>query len=272
MNRTRLLIPALVITTTVAAAAPSSAWVDPVGQPPPATWTPGETIANPPAFDLKPGSTGALVTLLQEKLKGAGFFPGEIDGVFGQSTLAAVLAFQKLYERERTGVFRAEDWPLLDRQVKGPGPAPEPDRVEIDLYRQIMYLIESEQVTGVFPISSANGETYRNGAGRVVKATTPEGRFTFRRARQGWWRSYLGYLYRPFYFYGGYAIHGSRSVPPYPASHGCVRVEIEDMDFLATRIKVGMPVYLYGDDLSRDVLIDPPSPTPPPPIPGLSRL
>ncbi|HSL24923.1 MAG TPA: L,D-transpeptidase family protein [Acidimicrobiia bacterium] len=272
MIRARLLILALVVTTTFAAAAPSFAWVDPVGLTQTVTRTPGETIANPPAFDLKPGSTGSLVTLLQEKLQAAGFFPGGIDGVYGQSTLAAVFAFQKLYDRERSGVFRAEDWPLLDRQIEGPGPGPEPDRVEIDLARQIMYLIESERVTGVFPISSANGEPYRNAAGRVVNASTPEGRFTFRRTRDGWWRSYLGYLYRPFYFYGGYAIHGSRSVPPFPASHGCVRVEIDDMDFLATRLEVGMAIYLYGDDVSRDTLIEPPPPAPPPVIPGLDTL
>ena len=30
-------------------------------------------------------------------------------------------------------------------------------------------------------------------------------------------------LYNPLYFQGGYAIHGSPSVPARPASHGCVR-------------------------------------------------
>ena len=76
---------------------------------------------------------------------------------------------------------------------------------------------------------------------------TPEGRFEFNRNRTGWWESYLGFLYSPFYFYGGYAIHGSGSVPAFPASHGCVRVEIEDMDYLVTKIRLGMPIYLYGD-------------------------
>ena len=99
---------------------------------------------------------------------------------------------------------------------EGPGPAPEADRVEVDLSRQLLYLIEAGEVTGVFPVSSANGESYRNATGRTVSATTPEGRFTFQRSREGWWESYLGFLYRPFYFYGGYAIHGSGSVPRLP--------------------------------------------------------
>ena len=215
-------------------------------------------MSNPLPPDLKPGSTGATVLELQHRLEEAGFFPGRRDGVFGRQTRAAVYAMQKLYELERTGVFRTEDWKLLDREINGPGPAPEGDRIEIDLRRQVLYLIEAETVTGVFPISSANGESYRNSRGRLVNAVTPEGRFEFRRSRTGWWKSYLGSLYSPFYFYGGYAIHGSGSVPPFPASHGCVRVGIEDMDFLKTKLAIGMPVYLYGEDVSRAELI--PSP------------
>jgi lipoprotein-anchoring transpeptidase ErfK/SrfK len=42
----------------------------------------------------------------------------------------------------------------------------------------------------------------------------------------------LGTLYRPLYFVGGWAVHGSPSVPGYPASHGCVRTADADQDFL----------------------------------------
>lgn len=227
--------------------------------PPPAItdFSPGEVIQNPLPPDLHPGSVGPTVTELQSRLAVAGFFPGRPDGVLGRQTVGAVLAFQKLYDLERTGVFRREDWAMLEREITGPGPAPEADRVEVDLRRQVLYLIEAEQVTGVFPISSANGESYRNARGRMIRAVTPEGRFEFNRRRQGWWESYLGFLYSPFYFYGGYALHGSGSVPAFPASHGCVRVDVEDMDFLKTRIEVGMAIYLYGDKISRDQLIVP---------------
>jgi N-acetylmuramoyl-L-alanine amidase len=227
---------------------------------------PGEQIANPPPPSLQRGSQGPAVELLQERLTEAGFFPGQHDGVFGRATRGAVYAFQKIHGLERNGIFRSEDWSLLDQEVRGPGPAPESDRVEVDLDRQVMFLIEGEEMVGVFPISSANGEAYRNARGRVINADTPEGRFTFQRSRQGWWESYLGFLYRPFYFHGGYAIHGSNSVPPFPASHGCVRLELADMDFLATRIRIGMPIYVYGDDVGREQLIQP-IPIPPPPSP-----
>jgi hypothetical protein len=39
-------------------------------------------------------------------------------------------------------------------------------------------------------------------------------------------------LYRPKYFRGGIAVHGSGSIPAYPASHGCARVSNAAMDLL----------------------------------------
>jgi hypothetical protein len=48
--------------------------------------------------------------------------------------------------------------------------------------------------------------------------------------KPGAWRVYrkvpgFGWvLYYPMYFLRGFAIHGYPSVPPHPASHGCVRV------------------------------------------------
>jgi peptidoglycan hydrolase-like protein with peptidoglycan-binding domain len=251
---------------------PAPAGADITDLPQPVRPVPGETIINPPPMDLVPGSSGNQISLLQQALTEAGFFRGRIDGVFGEATLGAVYAFQKLYGMERTGTFRAQDWMLLGREIKGPGPGPEPDRVEVDLSRQVLFLIEADEVAGVFPISSANGGSYRNAAGRMVRASTPEGRFTFQRNRGGWWESYLGFLYRPYYFYGGYAIHGSSSVPPFPASHGCVRVHIEDMDYLATRLTLGMPIYLYGDDIGRDALITPPPPLPPTETPDVALV
>ena len=269
-HRTALLTASLVMAAVLPVAAPGQA--DLTDIPRPVRPIPGETISDPPPMDLSRGSSGSQVTLLQERLAGAGLFRGGIDGVFGRATLGAVYAFQKLYDMERSGTFRAEDWLLLDREIKGPGPGPELDRVEVDLSRQILYLIEAGEVTAVFPVSSANGGSYRNATGRMVRAITPEGRFTFQRNRGGWWESYLGSLYRPFYFYGGYAIHGSTSVPPVPASHGCIRVHVEDMDFLATRLTLGMPVYLYGEDIKRDALIAPPPPLPPNEVPWVAAV
>jgi lipoprotein-anchoring transpeptidase ErfK/SrfK len=39
-------------------------------------------------------------------------------------------------------------------------------------------------------------------------------------------------LWRPNNLWRGYAVHGSTSVPAYPASHGCVRVAVPAMNRL----------------------------------------
>lgn len=52
-------------------------------------------------------------------------------------------------------------------------------------------------------------------------------------------------LFDPMYFTGGYAIHGSPSVPPYPASHGCVRVPRWVAPLLYASNPYGETVYVY---------------------------
>lgn len=221
----------------------------------PDLYGPGEAWV-PPA-DLGPGDQGAFVQRLQRALATAGFRPGTTDGSYGAGTRAAVIAFQKAHDLPRDGVFRASDWDLLTEPVDL-GLAIPPDRVEIDLRRQVLYLVDDNEVRLVLPISSGSGNTYRGHGGSVSRARTPEGAFSFYRHVPGWRISYLGGLYEPYYFYGGYAIHGSGSVPPYPASHGCVRVRIPDMDYLKALVHVGMPIYVYGDRVERTEIVPTP--------------
>jgi len=47
------------------------------------------------------------------------------------------------------------------------------------------------------------------------------------------------------YFTGGYAIHGTPSVPPYPASHGCVRIPMWVAPQLSATASHGETVYVY---------------------------
>lgn len=217
-----------------------------------ALFPPGEGPAPDPdsvpldaVVSLERGDYGPLVEHLQVRLSSAGFRPGEVDGTYGNATYQAVLAFEKLHGLERDGVFDPADWDLLDTRA-WVRLRSEPDRIEIDLEKQLLYLVKDDEVLNVVGISSGNGGYFTNYAGRRVTATTPEGKYGFYFERNYNHRSYLGAMYKPFYFYGGYAIHGSPSVPGYPASHGCVRVTNADMDFLRTELEIGMTVYLYG--------------------------
>lgn len=224
----------------------------------PDSFVPTPDLDRPESIRL--GDSGVWVYRLQSGLADAGFRPGTVDGRFGQATRGAVYAFQKYHDLERDGVFYADFWRLLTEEVSLPSATVHPDRVEVDLAKQVLFLVEDDNVQVIVPISSGSGGTYIGRAGAAVRASTPEGSFRFRRRIGGWRESYLGWLYYPFFFSGGYAIHGSPSVPPHPASHGCVRVEIHDMDYLRGELEIGLPVYVYGKRVDRKDLL----PTPPP--------
>lgn len=52
-------------------------------------------------------------------------------------------------------------------------------------------------------------------------------------------------LWYPNYFLRGFAIHGHPDVPPYPASHGCVRIPMWLAPKLFTQIPLGTGIYIY---------------------------
>ena len=98
-----------------------------------------------------------------------------------------------------------------------------PTRVEIDLGRQVLFLYVNGALNKILPVSTGTGKRYCD-EGKCGIATTPKGSFRIERRISGWRKSDLGRLYNPLYFTGGIAIHGFPSVPPTPASHGCVRI------------------------------------------------
>ncbi len=62
---------------------------------------------------LRLGSNGPFVTEAQELLRGAGFFPGKVDGVFGSLTRRAVITFQDTHGLAADGVVGPNTWQAL---------------------------------------------------------------------------------------------------------------------------------------------------------------
>lgn len=162
----------------------------------------------------------------------------------------ALIAFQKVegrIGRERPGRLTAEELAAL--RTARPAPAREsgPAHIEVDLTRQILLVVDScGAVLKILPISSGSGELFTEG-GRTRRACTPCGRFKVQWKISGWRRSPLGLLYYPSYIYNGVAIHGNPSVPPEPASHGCIRVPMFAAKELFEMMPVGMDVIVYGE-------------------------
>lgn len=197
------------------------------------------------ARTLRLGDRGADVLQLQRRLAGQSLDVGRVDGVFGVDLQHAVTAFQKTQDLPRTGV--------VDRLTTARLAAPRPVRlrypargraVEVDLTRQVLYLSEAGRLTRVVDVSTGSGRLYVSD-GVTSRAYTPLGRYAVQRKVDGIDVGRLGVLYRPAYFVQGWAVHGSAAVPPYPDSHGCVRVTDSAMDRLYRLLQIGVPVSVY---------------------------
>ena len=181
---------------------------------------------------LRIGSRGADVLALERRLAGLHYDVGRVDGYYDNSTFHSVLAFQKVNGLARDGIAG----PITQGRLAHPAVPRVLQRragsyLEINLTRQTMIYARNGGIVRIFDVSSGSGRLYTVD-GQVRRAITPTGNFRIQRKINGWRTSKLGRLYRPAYFYGGYALHGSWSVPAYPASHGCVRVTIAAMDRL----------------------------------------
>lgn len=184
---------------------------------------------------LRLGSRGSAVTYLQQRLAALRYDVGPIDGIFGSQTYHGVVAFQKVNMLVRDGIVGPITWAALDRPVTvRPRYWHSAYSIEVNLSRQVVLLARYGAVVRILDSSTGKAST-----------PTPTGNFSVYRRIDGWRLSSLGLLWRPNYFYGGYALHGSTSVPTYPASHGCVRVTVPAMNRLWYLLRIGTPVHLY---------------------------
>jgi N-acetylmuramoyl-L-alanine amidase len=123
--------------------------------------------------------------------------------------------------------------------VAGAGPASASEYwLEIDISEQVLLEVVDGHVISSTHVSTGNGEGYWY-EGEWWLADTPRGWFQIYAKDAGWQEGSLGWLYSPMYFVGGFAIHGSTSVPYYPASHGCVRVTLADADYFFDNVPIG---------------------------------
>jgi lipoprotein-anchoring transpeptidase ErfK/SrfK len=164
----------------------------------------------------------------------------------GHATRSGAMTFQKVNGSQADGAIGPQTAVTLANAVAPSLQGGPSNRIEVDLTEQVLYYVENGQVIRTMSVSSGNGKSYRTQTGRRARGLTPVGTFRVQRRIRGVRVSYLGVLHNPLYFYGGYAIHGSSSVPGYPASHGCIRVSQANARWLFDRAPVGTPVIVHG--------------------------
>ena len=181
----------------------------------------------------------------EQRLADLGYWTGKIDGKFDDISRQALVAFQKVTERPRTGKLTRSERAAVMRAERPVPRYAEPAHIEIDLVRQVFFWVDDAGVvTNVLPVSTGSGKDFF-AEGYTRTATTPPGRFNIMKKIPGWKKSALGRLYYPNYIIGGIAIHGYQSVPAKPASHGCIRIPMFAAVDIYKRAPVGMSVIVH---------------------------
>jgi hypothetical protein len=172
------------------------------------------------------GARGPLVRLLQNGLDRLRYAVPR-NGVYDAATGRAVMAFRKV---NRLARLESASEQVVRRVLAGRGgwKVRHPKlghHVEADLSQQVLSLVDGDRVRRTYTTSSG-------------KPSTPTIRGTFRVYSKDPGTNLLG-MVRSSYFQGGYAIHGYISVPPYAASHGCLRIPIPDSAAIYAWIRLG---------------------------------
>jgi L,D-transpeptidase catalytic domain len=161
------------------------------------------------------GSTGRFVQLVQQRLAALHFYIPQ-TGVYDSGTGLAIDAYHRLLRR---GVSQSLDGKTISFLLNGWGEFKvrfhhQGRHAEGNLTDQLLALIDGNKVDLIFPISSGKPSTPTIlGSFRVysrVSGYLPDG------------------MYYSSFFIRGYAIHGYDPAPDYPASHGCMRLPIQD--------------------------------------------
>jgi peptidoglycan hydrolase-like protein with peptidoglycan-binding domain len=215
------------------------------------------TTTEPEVISASGQRSGVATKAAQKKLLSLGFWLLTSNGKYDESTRQAVMAFQKYYQLRPTGSMNDATAFLLEKiDVRPQAQATEGTLAEVDKTRQLLFLVEDGETKHVINASTGDDRAYvepdMNTPGVLIRGTaiTPVGQFKTNRERpDGWWVGDLGQIYRPKYFIGGVAIHGSQTVPAYPASHGCVRVTTSAMDMIweSGLLPLGSDVVVYGE-------------------------
>jgi Putative peptidoglycan binding domain/L,D-transpeptidase catalytic domain len=182
------------------------------------------TIVQP---DLARGATGPSVRELERRLAEL-HYAVAVDGSFGDDDVEAVYAFQKVEGLARTGTVDAAFWSRLEH-ARTPRARYGGDHVEVDKTRQVLFVVRDAQVRLVVAVSTG------------ATGNTPGIWHVYRKVQGFDW-----VLYYPSYFLRGFAVHGYPDVPPYPASHGCVRIPMWIAQTVYAEIAYGSTVYIYS--------------------------
>lgn len=189
-------------------------------------------------------------TQVEVALSKAGYPVGRVNGYFDQYTRRALCMWRDLSGRNIN-----RDYPTPAERVQiSQAVRPVPTRrlalgLNVSRTCQALTWVRQNPTTRARYIQAI----YEVSTGMSTHPT-PKGLFKIYSQFNGWQESKLypgAMMYRPKYFYHGYALHGSATdslVHTYPASHGCTRMLHRSIDQLwLNKVGIGTQVFIYGD-------------------------
>ncbi len=178
------------------------------------------------------GSSGVAVKVFQSKLAALHYVVPR-NGHFDAATGRAFMAYRKV-----TGLKRVEaaGSSVARKLAAGKGAFhlryPKAGRhVEVSIKKQVMVFSDNGKVQRIYHVSTG-------------KPSTPTVRGTFHVYSKDPGTNAKG-MVKSNYFIRGYAIHGYAEVPPYNASHGCVRVPVPNAASIYGWVHIGTRVDVY---------------------------
>lgn len=180
----------------------------------------------------------------EQRLFDLGYWPGPVDGRIDSASRSALIAFQKWEGRAITDRLTHDELEAIRDGVAPSARELGYEHVEIDVDRQVMLLVNAEGRVRILPVSTGSGKPYID-QGQNSIAYTPRGRFIVYDKVLGWETGEFSSMYYSNYISGGVAIHGYRSVPATPASHGCIRIPIFAAREVSRKMPIGTIVLVY---------------------------
>ena len=98
---------------------------------------------------------------IQALLADKGFYGGPVDGYQRGEMRHAIVAFCKAADLDRVPTLTPGDMEVLSAwEAQVPEVPDQPNRVEVDLERQVLHLVEKGRVVATLPVSSGSGRRY----------------------------------------------------------------------------------------------------------------
>jgi peptidoglycan hydrolase-like protein with peptidoglycan-binding domain len=188
--------------------------------------------------------TRAQTREVERRLSEMGYWTGAVDGLFDTASRSALIAFQKWEGRPITGRLTLDELEAIRTSAFPNARELGYAHVEVDLDRQVLLLVKDKGGVRVLPVSTGSGKPFID-EGQTSIAYTPRGRFIVYDKIIGWEKGEFSSMYYSNYISGGVAIHGYRSVPTVPASHGCIRIPIFVAREVSKLLRLGTIVLVY---------------------------